>query len=286
LSIFRQVRPDRCARWREKPRPLAIDDRVRALQHHPGMTTGTSLRTFHPLVLSFALSLTLSAGCDPGTPLAEMVDKSLQIRGTAGSGGYLRIELMAMGCPQVTGDLEATLNGRPMIVEPGRKGEPFFDKPCYYPVFRADTLTADLGPTLEIVIRDRSQTVRARIADYQPETPQPEKPGPPREVTIAERVSIPLAPTATPPDMVTASLAAGDESSPGYCKASASAPAVLANGRVEVTIPRAPCAGKAKLYMCVGYRQEPRLETCENATCTLQERFATRGCEVYPLIFR
>jgi hypothetical protein len=127
--------------------------------------------------------------------------------------------------------------------------------------------------------------VRVRIEGYQPETPDLEPPSAAHDVARGAKVSISFRRTATPPDVVTASVShhPPDPSDGRPCRFDAEAPATLVGDRVELMVPPSICLGPASVRVCVGYGDQPRVTACENATCQLESHFSTQDCQQYPL---
>jgi hypothetical protein len=116
-----------------------------------------------------------SAGCqlfDGGTPLADMVNKTLFMSGPSS------VMLSADGeCTFLSpGTVQATVNGHPMYVEPGRKGSGIYESECILPEFYLTDADIDLGATATIVISDSSQTLRVVIVGLPDRPPILEEP--------------------------------------------------------------------------------------------------------------
>jgi hypothetical protein len=231
-----------------------------------------------------ALGLALPAGCEPdGTlPLAEMRNKQLHINGLPGAGGFLGVSLFADGCPLLRNDVLATLNDRPMLVSPGEHGYGFGAGPCYQPLFEMRMLPADLGPTLTLVIRDESQTLRAVIESYVDEKPALEEPGPVREIARGALVAIPFGPTTRAPDRVSGSIYIDRSTGGAPCTFSARIEPTVVDRTVQVRVPEVLCHGTGTLGVCLGYAEQPRVAACENAQCNLSLR-STQTCRSYPI---
>jgi hypothetical protein len=245
------------------------------------------MRTSGPIctVAGLLLGVAGLAGCglgQEGTSLAKMVNRELHF---SLSNTFLSISLFADGCPLlVPGTVDATLNGHPLEISPGRHGSGIWEGPCYQPRFSLSTLPDDLGSTLTFVIKDRTLTLRAVISGHHPELPMLEPaPSEPRVLRRADVVAIGFTSPADPPDHVFVSFSVkGTPTGGGACSHYPQADASIAIGQIEFQVPSTVCISPGSLRVCVGYTARPRLETCENATCFFDPTIA-EACQVYPV---
>jgi hypothetical protein len=230
-----------------------------------------------------------TAGCgDVGSDrksLADIKSKALWLNRIADADGLLSAQLSGEGSPLlIPGTVEATLNGHPMIVDPGDRFS--FDEFYWSPLFKIQA-PDDLGSTLTLVIKDSTQTLRAVISGRHPHLPVLESPPPqPRVVHRGDQFVVPFTAPDEPPDLASASFSVDDgihaEGSPCHLYPDAP-PATILNGQIESRVPTDICISTAFAWVCAGYSALPRLETCENATC-LFEPSTARACTNYSLV--
>src|SRR5258708_38815738 len=125
---------------------------------------GGAIERLGVAVLGLALAGTGCSLVDGGTPLAEMQDKQLDFNVDNLS---LSISLFAKDCPLlIAGTVTAKVNGRAMVVDPGRHAYGFGQSPCYQPTFTLRPLSEGLGRTLNFTISDDTQILHAVIGGY------------------------------------------------------------------------------------------------------------------------
>jgi hypothetical protein len=235
-----------------------------------------------------ALATVCVLGCVPsGTaPLADMLNKRLAVNGLAEGGGDLAVTLIADGCPLLNrAAVEATLNGLPMMIDPGRPGNEL-DPSCHAPVFRMSPLPADLGSTLTIVIKDNTETLRVVISGFHSHSPALEAPpAAPIAVHRGDAISFSFSGASRddPPDSFGARFDVDGTPTGGPpCSYSETAMPTIAGGHIDVVVPSTLCFTQVGLFTCIGFIDQPALTTCENAACDFN--FIGDQCARYPLL--
>jgi hypothetical protein len=227
-----------------------------------------------------AVLLAAGAGCNvgPGTTLADMVNKELVIDGPES------ITLGADGCALlIPGTVEATINGHPMSVDPGRPASVPYDEPCHYPSFGIDLKTIDVGPSATVQIKDQTETLTVVMTGFHPQAPM--LPTPDKEAMKLDRsipVRIPFTTSSGLPDEASFSFITGWDRD--GCIQDESSPASIEEGAISTNIPSSLCLGSGELYACVGYTNSLVVQSCENAVCQVfyPER---KDCVSYPIVF-
>jgi hypothetical protein len=212
-----------------------------------------------------ALSAAAAAGCqlfDGGTPLADMVNKTLFMSGPSS------VMLSADGeCTFLSpGTVQATVNGHPMYVEPGRKGSGIYESECILPEFYLTDADIDLGATATIVISDSSQTLRVVIVGLPDRPPILEEPtAEPKTLHPGGTARVGFSIAGGEPKMPDANFVA-DGAAPN-CVPSFLV-STIDGDAVKVELPEKLCPGPAKLRVSLKTSPTSSVQSCENAVCS------------------
>jgi hypothetical protein len=210
-----------------------------------------------------------------GTPIAQMVGKVVTLTGRPGR--YLSALLSAEGCPVLAAGATASLNDRQVQLSKGIHT----DTPmpgmghCYPPLAYAD-LADVTSSVLDLKITDASQTVSVQITGYHPfafalgDLPQAVLHG-------GDAVSLPTPDIPDPPDQIVVSFFAthGTPSTAAWTVSG-----LMSGGQVSFTVPSGSVVDSGDLVVCGEYSVATKIESCLNATCTL-DMFTRGDCRSY-----